>query len=105
VSPSNRKSYLAKNALGTGGSSWKVPSQSSSEPAKTLSLDLIDDTNLPEMAKELAGEYFKDMKSIEASITKMEDAMRSEAKKMKFEAAAELRDRIRSLKAIALKLR
>jgi len=101
---SARKSLLAKQVLRTGGSSWKKTGEAPGAPI-AAQLDLIDEAELPELAKELAGDFFTNLKSLDKSIRDMENEMRSEAKKMKFESAATLRDRIRSLKAISLKFK
>jgi excinuclease ABC subunit B len=87
----------AKRALGTG----RAPPK---EAEMIAELDLLDDTGTEEQAKNLAGEYFLGLDRLGDTITRMEQAMREDAKALKFEKAAELRDRVRRLKLIELRL-
>lgn len=90
---------LAKRALGTG----RRP-----EPEKpeeyVANLDLIDDTTTEAATRDLAGEFFLSMDRLGESISRMEREMKDEAKALRFEKAAELRDRVRRLKIIELRL-
>ena len=54
--------------------------------------------------RETAGEYFTSFEEIQKSVSKMDADMRTAAKAMQFEKAAELRDRIKRLKILNLGL-
>jgi excinuclease ABC subunit B len=90
---------LAKRALGTG----RRP-----EPEKPeeflANLDLVDEGGIEAAAKDLGGEFFLGMDRLGATISRMEKEMKDEAKALRFEKAAELRDRVRRLKIIELGL-
>ncbi len=88
----------AKRALGTGRR--PVP-----EPQMAMAnLDLLDEGGAEGAAKELAGEYFNGLDRLGDTIARMEKEMKDEAKALRFEKAAELRDRVRRLKMIELGL-
>ncbi len=100
----------AKRALGTGR---KAPAGESKfgitwEPSRDAALmaqaDLVDEAGTEAQAKEIAGEFFLGMDRIGATIARMEQEMKEEAKALRFEKAASLRDRVRQLKMIELAL-
>ena len=88
---------LAKRALGTG----RRP-----EPEKPeeflANLDLVDGGGAEAVAKDLGGKFFLGMNRLGDTIARMEKEMKEEAKALRFEKAAELRDRVRRLKIIEL---
>jgi excinuclease ABC subunit B len=88
----------AKRALGTGR---KPLPEAQLEMAN---LDLLDEGGVEGAVKDLAGEFFKGLENLGDTINRMEKEMRDEAKALRFEKAAELRDRIRRLKMIELGL-
>jgi excinuclease ABC subunit B len=67
-------------------------------------LDLVDSSSVENQIRETAGEFFETIERIPQTLTKMENEMRKAAKEMEFERAAGLRDRIRNLKFLQLKL-
>jgi excinuclease ABC subunit B len=108
---SSEKAALAKQALGTGRKSdevggsalWRAAAEMSAAGA-LQDLDLVDEGGTESQAKEIAGEYFLGMERLKDSIARMEQEMREEAKSLRFEKAADLRDRVRRLKLIELSL-
>lgn len=107
---------LAKRALGTGRKEGgPAPSLSSigiREAASSAqgaaewmgNSDLLDEAAIETQVKEIAGEYFLAIGRIPESLSRMEQEMRVLAKELKFEKAADLRDRVRRLKMIHLGL-
>lgn len=97
------KSEMAKAVLrtgrgsGHGNSLWKV--------ADSGELDYLDMANAPEKIQKLAGEYFTSVEELSQTIKKMEVEMKDAAKKLEFEKAAELRDRVKQLRSLELTLR
>ncbi len=61
----------------------------------------VDPTN---KIQELAGEYFSSMQDLKTVVSKMEEAMKKAAQSTDFEKAADLRDRVRSVKRLMLRL-
>ncbi len=110
---SEESAKLAKQALGTGrktgdigGSAlWRVAAERSGVAERAaLGTDFLDEGATEEQAKDIAGEYFLGVDRLKDSIARMEQEMREEAKALRFEKAAELRDRVRRLKLIELSL-
>lgn len=66
--------------------------------------DFIDGASKEEQVIRLAGDYFQSLEKIQQTIAKMEKDMRESAKALQFEKAAELRDRVKRLKMLALGL-
>jgi excinuclease ABC subunit B len=99
------RSLLAKRALRTGaGEGPQRPSLWSAAEA-TANLDLLDAQEIEAAVRNAAGEYFISLEEIKKSLSKMEADMREAAKALRFEDAAELRDRVKRLKALSLTLR
>jgi len=97
------KSVLAKRALRTGrGSGHGKSMWAAAEPAL---LDQLDEGSALAEAQEMAGEFFTDIKGLSRTVEAMEKAMREAAREMKFEKAADLRDRLRRLRIVSLALR
>jgi excinuclease ABC subunit B len=65
-------------------------------------LDLLDPGARIEEIRTLAGEHFISPEKINRTITLMEAEMKEAAKAMQFERAAEIRDRLRRVKILAL---
>jgi excinuclease ABC subunit B len=101
------RAQLAKRALRTGAGSGHGKSVWSAADSgnAVAALDLLDEAQTLEQVQELAGDYFTSIAELPRSIAKMENAMREAAREMKFERAAELRDRLKRLKVVALGLR
>ncbi|MBS1961213.1 MAG: excinuclease ABC subunit UvrB [Bdellovibrionales bacterium] len=100
---SAESAQLAKRALGTGRKAdTRTPEETAA--AYVASLDLVDEAGAEAAAKDLAGEYFLGLDRLGDSIARMEKEMKEEAKALRFEKAAELRDRVRRLKVIELGL-
>jgi excinuclease ABC subunit B len=103
---------LAKRALGTGRRpGGPQPTLSSIGVREGMSAadwlgdsDQMDPIAAEEQAKELGGEYYLGMDRLDESVARMEKEMKELAKELKFEKAAELRDRVRRLKLIQLAL-
>jgi excinuclease ABC subunit B len=91
------RSQHAKRALGTGRK--PVPEAQ----IEMANLDLLDETGVEGLVKELAGEYFFGIDRIGDTVARMEKEMRDEAKALRFEKAAALRDRVRRLKMLELR--
>lgn len=97
-----------KRVLGTG--SKPRPSVVAGGAAELSRLDYVDEASLLEEIKELVGSDFNEagtpvsVEELPKYITKMEEQMRASAKKLEFEEAARLRDRVRRLKALVLAL-
>lgn len=98
---------LAKRALGTNGGSarrdrvWGAADSS----AEALSeLDLADGDQRISEIKELAGDYFVSIEALPKMINQMTLEMKEKAKALQFEKAAELRDRVKRIKLLALGL-
>ncbi|MEK6578264.1 MAG: excinuclease ABC subunit UvrB [Bdellovibrionota bacterium] len=98
---------LAKRALRTGAGSGHGRSlwSATESPAAALgNLDLLDSEARIEEIREIAGEFFTDIKDIRGITSKLENEMKTAAKSLQFERAAELRDRMKRLKVLALGL-
>lgn len=67
-------------------------------------VDLVDEVGRLAAIEKLAGHHFKSIEEIPSSIAAMTDEMKDAAKKLEFEKAADLRDRIRQLKTLTLGL-
>lgn len=106
LSDKAQKAQLAKRALRTGAGSGHGKSLwSAAETNIALSnLDLLDPAARLEEIKETAGEFFTSVEQIPQIIAKMTGEMKDAAKAMQFEKAAEIRDRIKRLKALSLGL-
>jgi len=74
------------------------------ELPSVANLDSIDLTGKEAIAKELGGEFYTGLEKIHSCISKMETAMKAEAKALQFEKAATLRDRLKRLKLLELTL-
>lgn len=109
------KAQLAKRALRTGAGSghgrsvWSAADSGSgggaTEAAHQIAgLDLMDGEARIEEIRRLAGEFFTSVGEIPKIGGKMDTAMRDAARAMQFEKAADLRDRIRQIKVLALAL-
>jgi excinuclease ABC subunit B len=115
---SGEKAELAKRALGTGRKSgediggsalWRAAAAGATPGGLQskfglLGADFIDEGGTEAQAKEIAGEYFLGMDRLKDAIARMEQEMREEAKALRFEKAADMRDRVRRLKLIELGL-
>lgn len=64
--------------------------------------DFFDGTDRLTQLQQIAGEFFESLEKIPETIQEMENQMRTLAKKMDFEGAAHLRDRIQRLKKLSL---
>jgi excinuclease ABC subunit B len=96
------KAALAKRALRTGaGADQGRRLRAAEEP---ILLDGLDESDQLTMAQETAGEYFTGLDKLPAAVAKMEAEMKDAARAMQFERAAQLRDRIKRLKALNLRL-
>ncbi|OFZ01502.1 MAG: excinuclease ABC subunit B [Bdellovibrionales bacterium GWB1_52_6] len=97
---------LAKRALRTGSGSGHGQSLwSAAEAGAAMSnLDLLDPAQKIEEIRQAAGEYFTTIEALGSTVRKMETQMRQAAKDMRFEEAAQLRDRIRRLKIFSLSI-
>ena len=102
----NDRALLAKRALRTGAGSGHGKSVwSAAEPGVAMGeLDLLDESDQLETAKELAGDYFTSLAQLPQAAARLEADMREAARAMRFEEAAQLRDRIKRLKALSLAL-
>ncbi|MEN9723225.1 MAG: hypothetical protein RJB38_1211 [Pseudomonadota bacterium] len=101
------KAALAKRALRTGAGSGhgkSVWSAAESGAEAVASLDLLDATATIEAVAQAAGEFFTTIEALPQCISKMEQAMREAAKDLQFEQAAQLRDRLRRVRALSLGL-
>lgn len=98
----------AKRALRTGTGSghgkslWSAAEDSAN--AQMAGLDLLDVTATTEAIAQTAGEYFTTLEELPKCISKMESAMKNAARDLQFEQAAQLRDRLRRLRALSLGL-
>ncbi|MBU6375109.1 MAG: excinuclease ABC subunit UvrB [Bdellovibrionales bacterium] len=98
---------MAKRALRTGAGSGhgkSVWSAAESGAEGMAGLDLLDSTATIELISQAAGEYFTKIEELPKIIHKMEQAMREAAKQLQFEEAAQLRDRLRRVRALSLGL-
>lgn len=123
---------LAKRALRTGAGSghgkslwskesegsqttWRAAEPGGSKPQNEAQvsvseiglLDLLDPADQAaqlEEIKSLAGDFFSSFENIGKTVRKMEEAMKKAAKELRFEDAAELRDRVRQVKSLALRM-
>jgi excinuclease ABC subunit B len=102
----NDRALLAKRALRTGAGSGHGKSVwSAAEPGVAMGeLDLLDESDQLETAKDLAGDYFTSLAQLPQAAARLEADMREAARAMRFEEAAQLRDRIKRLKALSLAL-
>jgi excinuclease ABC subunit B len=74
------------------------------EGVQPLALDYADPESRMREIEELAGEYFTSLQALPRTIAKMESEMRESARKLEFESAARLRDRVRRLKVLSLEI-
>jgi excinuclease ABC subunit B len=99
------KAELTKRALRTGAGSGhgKTSYLTAAETGAAMAeLDLLDENQRMEQIQQLAGEYFTSVKDLQKFIGKMEGEMKEAARAMQFERAADLRDRMKQLKILAL---
>jgi excinuclease ABC subunit B len=96
---------LAKRALRTGSGSGHGKSLWTAAEEGMGELDLLDAAGTHEAIVETAGEYFTTLEELPKAVRKIESAMRESAQKLDFEKAAQLRDRLRRLRALSLGLR
>ena len=103
---STESAELAKKALRTGSGSGHGKSlwSAAEAPSFMASLDLVDESLQLDQIQELAGEYFKGLERLPQAITEIDKAMKEAAQKLQFEEAARLRDRLRKLKLLSLRL-
>jgi len=102
----NDTAALAKRALRTGSGSGHGQSlwSAADAGAAMANLDLLDPEQKIEEIRQSAGEFFTSIEALNSTVRKMEAAMRNAAKEMRFEEAAQLRDRIRRLKVFSLSI-
>jgi excinuclease ABC subunit B len=94
------RAQAAKRSLGTGRKGIQL--QQSLWAAET---DWLDTLTFEEQVKELAGEFFVSLEKLKpTTIDKMEKAMKEAAKELQFEKAAALRDRLKRLKELSLRV-
>ncbi|MBL7715320.1 MAG: excinuclease ABC subunit UvrB [Bdellovibrionales bacterium] len=106
------KAALAKRALRTGSGSghgrsvWQAADSGAAPGPTTVmaGLDQIDQVEVENQIRELAGEYFTSFQKVKGFASKMENEMREAARAMNFEKAADLRDRVKRIRALALML-
>jgi excinuclease ABC subunit B len=101
------KAALAKRALRTGagsGHGQSVWSAAESGAEVVAGLDLLDSSATIAAIAQAAGDYFTKIEELPKTIKKMEEAMREAAKQLQFEEAAQLRDRLRRVRALSLGL-
>ncbi|MGZ3696912.1 MAG: excinuclease ABC subunit UvrB [Bdellovibrionota bacterium] len=101
------KSALAKRALRTGygsghGKSLWSAAETSGAAVAMAELDMLDPAARIEELRSLAGEHWTSVEGIQKSVRAMEAEMKEAARAMQFEKAADLRDRIKRLKVMAL---
>jgi len=96
---------LAKRALRTGSGSGHGKSLWTAAEEGMSELDLLDAAGTHQAIVETAGEYFTTLEELPKAVRKIESAMRESAQKLDFEKAAQLRDRLRRLRALSLGLR
>ncbi len=98
---SSDSAIAAKRALGTGRKS------EAAQPSlwAMQELDRVDGASVEDQIKELAGEFFISFEKIQSTIDRMDKEMREEAKNLKFEKAADLRDRLKRVKLLSLSLK
>ena len=98
----------AKRALRTGSGSghgkslWSAAEDGAN--ARMAGLDLLDATATAEAIAQTAGEFFTTLEELPKCISRMETAMKNAARDLQFEQAAQLRDRLRRLRALSLGL-
>ena len=101
------KAALARRALRTGAGSghgksiWSAAEQGADVVA---GLDLLDSRATIEAIAQAAGEYFTKIEELPKTIRRMEESMREAARQLQFEEAAQLRDRLRRVRALSLGL-
>ncbi len=99
------RSALAKRALRTGAGQGHSARPSLWAAAENSGdLDRLDPLEVVAQVRETAGEYFTKLEELRKSISRMEEDMKEAAKSLRFEDAAELRDRVKRLKALSLSL-
>jgi excinuclease ABC subunit B len=101
------KAALAKRALRTGagsGHGQSVWSAAENGAEAVAGLDLLDSSATIAAIAQAAGDYFTKIEELPRTIKKMEEAMREAAKQLQFEEAAQLRDRLRRVRALSLGL-
>ena len=100
------KAELAKRALRTGAGSGHGKSlYSAADSAAAMSaLDLLDPTERLDEIRALAGDYFTTLEDVPKAAARLEHDMKEAARAMQFERAAEIRDRVKRLKALSLGL-
>ncbi|MBI4924725.1 MAG: excinuclease ABC subunit UvrB [Bdellovibrio sp.] len=79
-------------------------SESKKSASIVMQLDLIDEGAQLDRVKELTGEYFTTIEKLPETIGVMEKDMKEKAKLLQFEDAALLRDRVKKLRGLALRL-
>lgn len=96
---------VAQRALRTGSGSGHAKSLWSDKASTEMSdLDRLDGDALASEIRDAAGEYFKSLDSIDKTVKQMTSEMKKLASQMEFEDAASLRDRIRRINLLKLKL-
>ena len=94
------RAQVAKRALGTGRKGTQL--QQSLWAAEN---DWLDTLSLEDQIKELAGDFFNGLEKLKTStLPKMEKAMKDAAKELQFEKAASMRDRLKRLKELSLRV-
>jgi excinuclease ABC B subunit len=101
------KAQLAKRALRTGAGSghsgmfglWTAAEKGAAAAALE---DLVDEASQLEQIRALAQDYFVSVEDLPKMLVRMETDMKEAAKAMQFERAAELRDRIKRVRVLAL---
>ncbi|MBN21224.1 MAG: excinuclease ABC subunit B [Bdellovibrionaceae bacterium] len=91
------KAKMAKRVLGTGKGARSVENR-----YQATHLDYFDENERIEKIKELCGDYFVDLRSVNQTVAEMEKQMKVSAKELRFEEAASLRDRVQQLKKLSL---
>jgi excinuclease UvrABC helicase subunit UvrB len=94
------KSALAKRALGTGRGS-----QPQRQNLWAETVDFVDQVEIEDQIKQLAGSDFESFERLPQLIARFEKRMKEEAQSLKFEKAAEYRDKVKRLKVLSLSLK
>ena len=98
------KAQLAKRALRTGaGSNAGRTLWTAADPAAALD-EQLDEVQVLEQIQRLAGDHWVSLKALPKTILAMESEMKDAARALQFERAAELRDRLKRLKLLALEI-
>jgi excinuclease ABC subunit B len=98
------RAAMAKRVLGTGrGSGHGRGVWTAAESAAAMGeLDRMDREEVLEEIKSLAGDDFTSFESLDQTVSKMGARMKSAARDLDFEKAADLRDRLQKLKQLKL---